>query len=86
MIRNALIVQCLALPSLEKLPPAADGNKCRDPQTDNVQRVRDLGTFRLKRDVSTIIPPFRAQGTLLKMRWEDLRVRGDGECKENKAF
>jgi hypothetical protein len=43
--------QCLAQSSSEKLPSAADGNNYRDPQPDNVQRVRDLGTLSLKQDV-----------------------------------
>jgi hypothetical protein len=29
----------------EKLPPAEDGNKCRDPKPDKVQRVRTLVTL-----------------------------------------
>ena len=44
--------QDLAQPSSEKLPPAADGNKYRDPQPDIMQRVRDLGTLRPKRNVT----------------------------------
>lgn len=38
-----LIDLCLALPSSEKLPPAADGNKYRDLWLKNMQRVKDLG-------------------------------------------
>jgi hypothetical protein len=34
--------QCLAHPSSEMLPPAADGNKYRDLQLDKVQRMRDI--------------------------------------------
>lgn len=34
--------QCLAQPSSETLPPAADGGKHRDPQADVLQRVRGL--------------------------------------------
>jgi len=26
----------------DKDPPAVNGNKCRDPQPDNMQKVRDL--------------------------------------------
>jgi hypothetical protein len=40
-----LIDQCLNHPSSEKLPPASDGSKFRDPELDNVQRLRDLGAF-----------------------------------------
>jgi hypothetical protein len=39
---DILIDECLGQPSSEKLPPAVDGNKHRDPQLDNVQRLRDL--------------------------------------------
>ena len=34
--------QCLAQSSPEKLPPAADGNKYRDPRSDIMQRMRHL--------------------------------------------
>lgn len=41
-----LIDQCLTQASLENdgecLSPAADGNKHRDPQSDNMQRETDL--------------------------------------------
>ena len=30
----------------EKLPPAADENKYKDPQADFTQRIRDSGTLR----------------------------------------
>ena len=40
-----LIDKPLAQPSSEKLPPAADGNKYRDPQPDITQREKDLGTL-----------------------------------------
>jgi hypothetical protein len=43
---------CLALPSSEKLPPATDRNKCRYPQPDTTQRIRDLEALGPKRDVS----------------------------------
>jgi hypothetical protein len=33
-------------------PPAIDGNKYKDPQLDNVQRVRNLGRFNHKWDSS----------------------------------
>lgn len=31
-------------PPSEKLPPAGDGNKYRDPEPESVLRARDLGT------------------------------------------
>jgi hypothetical protein len=45
--------QCVTQPSSEKLPPEADGNKYRNPQMDNVQNVRDLGTLSPKWNVFT---------------------------------
>lgn len=36
--------QCAAQPAPGKLPPAADGSKYREPQPDDVKRVRDLET------------------------------------------
>ena len=44
--------QCLAQSSPEKLPPAADGNKYRDPRSDIMQRMRHLGTLSPKRNFS----------------------------------
>ena len=49
--------QRLAQPSSEKLL-GTNGNKYRDPQLDNVQKVRGLGTLSPKRDVSIkSLPP-----------------------------
>lgn len=53
----------VAQPSLEKLPPAENGNKCTDPRLGNVQRVRELGILGPKCD-STIISSPRGQETL----------------------
>ena len=33
---------------IREVPPAADGNKYRDPQIGNMQTGRDLATFGLK--------------------------------------
>ena len=43
---------CLILPSSQKLPPAASGNKFRDAQSDIIQKVRDIGPLGPKLDVS----------------------------------
>jgi hypothetical protein len=40
-----LIEQCLPQLPSEECPPAADGNKYRDPHPDTMQRVRELGTL-----------------------------------------
>jgi hypothetical protein len=37
------IDQCRIQPSSERLPPAADGNRCRNPQPDIIQREEDFG-------------------------------------------
>lgn len=37
--------QCFAQSSSDKLPPAADTNKYRDPPPDNTQRLTDIGMF-----------------------------------------
>lgn len=41
-----------SVPSSEKLPPVVDGNKCKDPQLDLVQRMRDLRAALNKRSIS----------------------------------
>ena len=46
-----LIDQCLPQPLSEKLPPAADGTKYRDPQSDIMLKVRDFGTLITERAV-----------------------------------
>jgi hypothetical protein len=60
--------QCLSQPSSEKLSPAVDGNKYRDPQRDGMQRVRDLGILSLKWDAPS--NPTGGQRTL-KRRWKE---------------
>ena len=51
-------IQCCAQPSLEELPPAVDGSEYRDPQTDNVQIVRDLEHSVLNKYL-LLIPPLQ---------------------------
>jgi hypothetical protein len=43
-----LIHSCLAQLSSEKHLPAVNVNRYKDPQLDNVQRVKSLGTLRPK--------------------------------------
>lgn len=63
---------------------AADGNRCRNPQPDLMQRVRDLKTLIPKFDVfPKSLPSGFTENTLLKGRH---RARGVREHKENKAF
>lgn len=49
---RSLFQVCLVQPSSEKLPPAPDKNIYRDPQPDNMKKVRDLGTLSSKLDIS----------------------------------
>lgn len=63
LMTSALLIDpCRAQPASEQLPPAADGNRCRGPQIDTMQRARELQTL-ISRWVSPQISPLRAQGT-----------------------
>jgi hypothetical protein len=44
-------ISCLAI--IQDVSPILDGNKYRDSQVNNVQRVRDFGIFHSKWDIST---------------------------------
>lgn len=46
-----LLHLCLSWPSSETFPPALYGNKYRDPQLDNMQKVKDFRSLSFKRDV-----------------------------------
>lgn len=65
--------QSLAQPSPEKLLPTADGNKCREPWPNLMQRVRHLGTFSPKQDVSMKLFPKSAHGTPWKRRQKECK-------------
>lgn len=56
-------ISALLGPSSEKLPPAKDENKHRDPQPDNT-RSEDLRKFSPEWDVSITSLPAQAQGNL----------------------
>ena len=77
---------CLDQPSSEKLPPAAEVNKYRDPQLDTMQRVRDPGILSPKCDVfikflpSELWEPCRWGGRKRK------RTRRDGGHQLNKVL
>jgi hypothetical protein len=78
--------QCLAQPSSEMFPPAADGRKYRDPQTDIIQKVRDLGTQSSKWDVSIksfssgLREPHRRGGK------KSVRAKGNGGYQDNNNY
>lgn len=66
---------------LDKLLLAADGNKCRDPQPDVMQRMRDPGTLSFKQDVSIKSLP---SGFIEPCRRED-RVYGPVRMGDTKT-
>lgn len=70
--------QCFIHLSLEKLPLAADGNRCRDPQSD-------IMWTEFKRDVHQI-PTLRTQGILQKGRQKSVRASGNGGHQQSKDF
>lgn len=55
------------LPSLEKFLPSASRNKCRDPESVNVQSKRYWKNLTIKKCLHQM-SPFRVQGTLLKQQ------------------
>jgi hypothetical protein len=65
----------LAQPSLEKPPPAADGNKHREPQQDNIHRVIDFETLGPKWMSSSNLT-FTTQGNLRKKKQETKHCKG----------
>ncbi|KAL6040343.1 hypothetical protein STEG23_017243 [Scotinomys teguina] len=77
----------LAQPSSEKLPPVADGDKYRNRQPDNVQKVRDLGTLSPQMDVFIKIFPTGLRELCGRGSRKSVKVRGDGgqQEKENKT-
>lgn len=56
----------------EVLSLVAEENEYRHPQSDNTQRVRDLGTLSPQADVS-IKSLFRIQGSLQRRRWKECK-------------
>ena len=75
---------CLAQPTSDKLPPATDENKHRDPQTDNMQKVRDLGTLSPNREGSI---KFFLTGTRKlcgRGGRKSIKARGDGRYRESR--
>ena len=70
--------QCLIQSSSERLPLAADGNRCRDPQPDFMWR--ESLNWR-----SPSNPSPRVQGTLWKREGEESKSQRGGGHLENKA-
>jgi hypothetical protein len=78
--------QCLAQPSSEKLPPAADRDRYRDPQPYNMQKVRDLETLSPKLDLSIKSFPLEPREPNSRGSRKCARARGDHRHQENKTF
>jgi hypothetical protein len=55
-----MLCEFLVQPSLEKLPPVAYGNEYRDPRSDLMQGVRNLGTLILNCMSSSNVSPQRS--------------------------
>lgn len=70
--------------STEKLPPGADENKYRDPQPDNIQRMRHLETQNSKSDVSIKSLPSGSREHCWKGGRKTGKSRGDGESSKQK--
>jgi hypothetical protein len=71
-------------PSSEKLPPAADGNKYRDPQT--LHEEREIGTYSSKKELfinSSLKELREANGT---GGGKNIRSRKERGHQENKSF
>jgi hypothetical protein len=67
--------QCLIQSSSEKLPLAADGNRCRDPQSDI--------TWNESLNASS---PSNSSSQSSVKPMEIVRARGDGRYQEDKAL
>ena len=80
-----LIDPCLVQPPSEKLLPEADGNKYRDPQPDDVQKVRETSNHSLPKIgcrhqnlPSELRELYRSRGR------KAVRAVADGGCKESR--
>ena len=70
----------------QKLPPVADENKYRDPQSDITQNVKVLGILTLKWDVSIKSLPQSSGNPTEEEMEKNVRVTGNGKHQENKAI
>ena len=77
---------CLAQTSSEKLPSVKNGNKCRDPQSDIMQRVTDIRTDSPECGVSisSLHSRFRKPHGRERKKW--YKSQEDGGNKENKTL
>lgn len=77
-------VPCLA--SSKKLPHAANGNRYREPQPDNTQRARDLGTLNPKQKVSIKSLTSELRELCRRGSGKNVRAREGRGQPENKAI
>ena len=61
-----------------------NGNKCKDPQPDNVQKVRDLRTLIPKWDISIKCPPRGLEKSVGKEEERFSETEGMENIKEKK--
>ena len=71
---------------LEKLPPAAYGNKYTDTQQDNMQKLRDLGTLRPKTDISIEFLPSVFKELCIGGDRKSVRAKRNRRNQQNKTF
>jgi hypothetical protein len=72
MIFSIFISHCLAQSSSKRLSPAAYGDKYKDPQPDNIQKMKDLRTFSLCKYMSLPNPSFQGSGNTADEKAERL--------------
>lgn len=77
--------QCRAQPSSEKVPPAGDGNKDRDPRQRQMHWVRDVGTLSPKWNAAIRFLPTGQKEPCGRGGRRTLRARWGGRYEENKA-
>lgn len=65
--------QSITQPSSKKLPIAEDDNLQRNSLLDHMQRTKDFGMSSNKWDVLNFTPPLKAQGSMIKIGWEDYK-------------
>jgi hypothetical protein len=77
---------CLPQQSPEKLPSTIHGNKYRDPQPDDIQRVRNFGALIPKLDVFIKSFPSGFRQPRGREGRKSVRARGEGGHQDNSVF
>ena len=71
---------------VREIPPAEDGNKSRDTQSDNMQRVRDLGALSSKWDIAIKSFPMGLREPCGRGGWEEKKSQRGWRTKGKKAL